>query len=37
MQEVSSSDWKNPIAGGDSVEIGTTLTIEFVNGVWTVK
>jgi hypothetical protein len=37
MQEVSSSDWKNPIAGGDSVEIGTTLTIELVNGVWTVK
>lgn len=37
MQEVSSSDWKNPIAGGDSVEIGTTLTIEYVDGVWTAK
>ena len=37
MQEVSSSDWKNPIAGGDSVEIGTTLTVELVDGAWVAK
>ena len=35
MQEVRIGDWKNPIAGGDSVEIGKDLTIELVGGVWT--